>query len=473
MFLEKIVGQCSGYACACGWRKLVTTPLATRMSPQLLWQTASELDYTIERATKSVAYGNNVLADGLDDVFGIDAEGADIAFPIPFATVDTLTTDQFIPVFQSPGTTLLWIDPAARTNVAEAIFSTSVLSILVAVFLIILVFGIVVWLAETRLSKKTRYPKTAVAGTGYSIWYCTCMLVGVSFDNFHPRSKVSRVLIMVFAYVKVFALISLNAEMLLALQPENRPPLSSHLPGQLILAVQNSPDEARALSFGATVISVSSMGAALETLAGNDTISGIAVDTLLVNFVVHRAKRDLQMELSTSGTLPNQVDYGYLLSKQFAQRAAVSFSSNSSVTTMGQCMALASAAFSGDTVAALRSYLPTPDKASAKPDNKWSLPLQATVVAIVYGFYSLSAIYRHVKEQEYKKRAGDLGRKLISAARTTTALGGKSASTASMEEYAGMSEESFDNPSFDRSSFRDGTVEAAEEATARDPKPLA
>jgi len=430
VFLEKIFGQCSGYVCACGWRELVEQPLPKRVSPQLKWQTKAGDDYTIERATMSVAFGSNVLAAGMSRIFRIDQDGADIAFPIPFTTVDTITTKQFVPVFQSPGTTIVWKDPSSSTNVAEAIFSVSVLSILVAVFLIIFVFGIITWIAEARLvPTQTEYPKTIVAGTGYSIWYCTCMLVGVSFDNYHPRSKVSRVLIMVFAYVKVFALISLNAEMLLALQPETRPPLVENLPGKFILAVRNTPDEAMALSFGASVISVDTLDIALDQLQTNRSVHGIAVDTLLVNFLMYRAKRDRNLTLSTSGTLSNSVDYGYLLSQAFMQSEAVSSLFHNVTeassgggrrggTTMGECMALATAAFPGDTITALKSYLPPVASLETDGGSSWSLPLQAAVVIAVYGFYAISALYRHVKEQEYKKRAGELGRKLIHATKS-------------------------------------------------------
>ncbi len=81
-------------------------------------------------------------------------------------------------------------------------------------------FGVVLYVVEVNTAgKDTLFPKAIISGASYSVWYTTCVTIGVFFGESHPRSQVARVIVLVFKYISVLALVSLNARVILAIEP--------------------------------------------------------------------------------------------------------------------------------------------------------------------------------------------------------------------------------------------------------------
>jgi len=339
LFVDKVLGLCSGFYCACGWREVNSVD----GTPMPLYEADTRVSHSMLEAVRQTRL------TGAKDFFVSDKVG--LAFPIALNVQDTVASirdnNLFVPVVQSPGLTFIKVFDNNGHSLFRALFSPAVGQIILECLAYAVLFGISIWFMERILCNNSNFPRSVVTGTAFSIFYCVDILCATGLSTAAPKSKLSRVAAVVMAWVFLLLYVSLWASVVVELQPPRSVSLAADLQYKKVAVVQGTEDEALMAAHGATAVEVQTLEEAVELLI-QDEVVGIAVDMLLAGFVLNYS-RTIAPHVPLvvgGGVVRHERHLGYLLSADLACQPAVL--AGNMGQTLGRCMQSAAAAFSTD-----------------------------------------------------------------------------------------------------------------------------
>ncbi len=176
--------------------------------------------------------------------------------------------------------------------VISNIFSLGFLKVIISLFLIILIFGFIVWLSEYKHNSKQFHK--GIRGIGDGIWWSVVTMATVGYGDKAPKTPLGRIFSMIWMFTAVIMISSLTAS------------ISSNLTVNKLKSEISSINDLRKISVGC--IPVTGTAEFLDryriqytgfnnveeglTAVNEDSIKAFVYDEAILNYYVHINKFD-------------------------------------------------------------------------------------------------------------------------------------------------------------------------------------